>query len=173
MNMSNDPNYHPSDASLNDDLMQLAKENYLGDPNVVHFLLLNLAKNCVARRGTVPSENASAADMNDCLVLGNIFLGQDPQFAPVPEWNKPGILDEYISRQMGRRCETPQETVALFLVQYICDNYDVYNYAVGGALPEQWMPQVWGLADVAMNALMGAEAATVSEADLEARTEDE
>jgi hypothetical protein len=161
-------------AALQAGITQAAKPNYLGDIQVVEYLLREFARTAINRRNPPedPKPN-NEKDKQDCLKLADILLGQNPLYTPMPSWNKPGQIDEWIAQELNVKNETPQEVVACAFAEFLADIYALYNLACQpNTKDEQWTPQIDLIVGKYRNLLLGVKRPTVTKAEILARQED-
>ena len=161
-------------AALEAGIAQAAKPNYLGDIQVIEFLLRDFVQRALARRNPPedPKPNTEK-DSEDALKLASIFLGQDPQYAPMPGWNEPGKIDVWIAQELNVQDDTPQLVVACAFVEFLTEMYELYNYACEpDTKPEQWEPQIDAITEHWRNVLLGVKEPTETDADILARQDE-
>lgn len=97
-------------------LDQASKENYLGDPKVVSKLLRDFSDEALRRRASeMDDEEARICDEVQAAALADIFLGKNPDYAPMIPWNSPGQIDRWLADELKHlkvTAETPELTVA-------------------------------------------------------------
>lgn len=103
----------------------VAKDNYLGDPNVVEWLLRNYANNCIQRRTQMLDQRIQSAEMDvaDAVKLAGVFLGQDPAYPPMENWNRPGVLDQWLLQELPLPPSEPVNVVRTCLVNFLLKMY--------------------------------------------------
>ena len=131
------------------------RQNYLGSPETVDYLLRDFARRAIHRVDPEDKTHQWAhADIADCVELANIFLGKDQNFATIPNWNRPGRIDEFAKERMNLQGDSQQIMGAVFR-EYLKDVYRLYQYAIDGAAPESWEFQVDALVHEYTNILLG------------------
>jgi hypothetical protein len=124
-----------------------SKENYLGDPQVVGFLLRNYANTCLQRRshilGDVTEDSpewpikrteSAQADYDDARRLADVFLGKNKMFNPIPAFNRPGVIDRWLVDELHVAGDSPEEVVNRAVVTFLLKFYDMAN--IIAATPE-------------------------------------
>ena len=107
-------------------------ENYLGDPAVVEWLLRNYSNQCIQRRAGMMDKRAASATMDvaDAAKIADILLGKNPDYAPIKNWNKAGVIDRWMVDEF-RKVElevvgaTAEERVRNVVVNFLCQMYDL------------------------------------------------
>jgi hypothetical protein len=95
-------------------------ENYLGDPKVVDRLLRDYANSCIQRWLAMEDRNESARlDVEDAAGLVAIFLGNNPQFPPIANWNKAGVIDRWLVDEFHITGATAEERVRNIVVTFL------------------------------------------------------
>ena len=115
-------------------------ENYLGDPQVVGFLLRNYANNCLQQRsqmldGVDPDsdlwktkvDESSQAASDAARRLADVFLGKIKMFNPIPGFNRPGVIDRWLVDELHVAGDSPEEVVYRAVVTFLLKFYDVVN----------------------------------------------
>ena len=145
------------DADLSATVLHSTNPNYLGNMEVVHSLMSDFASTAINRVDPTDKTRAWAhADISDCVRLANIFLGKDKDFTPMPKWNQPGMIDQFLVRIMGLQGDA-QQVMGGFFVQYLREIYGLYDIACSGAPPESWEPMVQDTVDAYTKLLLGIE----------------
>jgi hypothetical protein len=73
--------------------------------------------------------------------VADVFLGKDRSYLPVPGWNEPGKIDEWIITQIPFQVATARERVQMAIIQFFSDLVELANFAnQDGVLDEQWKP---------------------------------
>ena len=117
-----------------------SKENYLGDPQVVGFLLRNYANTCLQRRshilGDVPEDSpewpikrteSAQADYDDARRLADVFLGKNKMFNPIPAFNRPGVIDRWLVDELHLVGDSPEDNVCRAVVIFLVKFYELVN----------------------------------------------
>jgi hypothetical protein len=107
-------------------------ENYLGDPAVVEWLLRNYANQCIQRRAGMMDKRAESATMDvaDAAKIADILVGKNPDYAPIKNWNKAGVIDRWMVDEF-RKVElevggaTAEERIRNVVVNFLCQMYDL------------------------------------------------
>jgi hypothetical protein len=86
---------------------------YLGDTNVVAALVRAFLAGVVdlvaeVGSGTLDKGAAVAADTQQCLAMARIFLGQNPEYEPVGQWNAGGGMVDWMYRQLAHVYQEPE-----------------------------------------------------------------
>lgn len=152
-------------------LKTVNKDNYLGDQQTVQFLVRNFAAHALARRGTIGDDEATKLDVNDSKTLARIFLGQDPAYPAIEDWNTVGQIDEWIAGATNV-VGTPEEVVSSALIDFLVSIYKLYNQAVFGGLDENVDWQVGASCEDTTKLLLGIMDANYTEEDLAAMQEE-
>ena len=95
-------------------------KNYLGDPKVVDRLLRDYANSCIQRWLAMEDRNESARlDVEDAAGLVAIFPGNNPQFPPIANWNKAGVIDRWLVDEFHITGATAEERVRNTIVTFL------------------------------------------------------
>ena len=121
-------------------LAPTTSENYLGDPQVVDFLLRNYANTCLQRRaqiladveGDSPEWNvktleSAQADCDDARPLADVFLGKNKIFTTIAGFNRPGVIDRWLVDELHVEGDSPEEVVYRAVVTFLMAFYKVAN----------------------------------------------
>jgi hypothetical protein len=133
----------------------------LGDPQVVDRILGVFVKEAMDRYiACAQSELSPAAyqegDRSACLETAKLFLGLNPFFQTVPEWNCPGAIDEFLVRQLNIGETEPILRLATALSELLIEMHNLRKYAAEpGILEEQWVWQVGAIIETYRNFLLG------------------
>jgi hypothetical protein len=107
-------------------------ENYLGDPAVVEWLLRNYSNQCIQRRAGMMDKRVESATMDvaDAAKIADILLGKNPDYAPIKNWNKAGVIDRWMVDEFHKvKMEvvgaTAEERVRNVVVNFLCQMYDL------------------------------------------------
>ena len=170
--MQNNPENNAPDKVFEQGVAAAASENYLGNFATVQFLLRTLGAKCINRFDPEKKEECMKQDVEDCKELAKTFLGENPDYSPVPAWNKAGVIDDYLARVQRLEGDDPQKRVAAVLMRFLGDIYGLYTYALSGPPPENWETQIDGICDMYTKLMIGFEDNTITAEDLETVTED-
>jgi len=85
----------------------------LGDPDVVAGLVRGFLAGVVNRIAEVAAGRedrgvAAMADTQACITMADIFLGKDPDYAPVGPWNAGGGMVDWMYRQLAHVYQEPE-----------------------------------------------------------------
>jgi hypothetical protein len=156
-----------SSHSLAAGVNQASGVNYLGNPETVQFLIRQYAWKAIERRETVKDvDEGSKSDMADAVELAKIFLGMNPLYTPIKPWNSPGQISDWLALKMNQQDIDPIETVASYLIGYLCDLYNLYKQSISGEKKENWGWQIDATVNTAANDLMGIELPTATKETL-------
>jgi len=110
-------------------LHPVESENYLGDPDVVCFLLRNYAHSCLGRVSEMTDQRTAAAqmDIDDGQKLADVFLGKNPHFASIPGYNIPGVIDRWLVDEFHIGGTTPEDRVRGVILSFLSAMYDVWK----------------------------------------------
>ena len=124
-----------------------SKDNYLGDPQVIGFLLRNYANTCLQRRSQILADvtedspewpikrtESAQADYDDARRLADVFLGKNKIFNPIPAFNRPGVIDRWLVDELHVAGDSPEEVVNRAVVIFLLKFYDMVN--IIAATPE-------------------------------------
>ncbi len=140
---------------LQSGIEQAEKENYLGDPEVVETLLRQTLS-LVCENFSEPEEKFLALVKSECERLAKIFLGEDPQYAPIDGWNKPGFIDKYLDQKNGHESESPEASLFGCFASFITSAIKIINYAgEPDVKDEHWNWQVDDLLNEYTHVLLG------------------
>lgn len=95
--------------------------NYLGNPEVVSMLIRKWIDKAVERRNGETGPQFAAAEGAEVRELARIFLGKDPNYIPVGEFNKPGGIDQFLREHEGVKDTDPENAVANTLLAALWD----------------------------------------------------
>ena len=137
-------------------------ENYLGDPKVVDRLLRDYANSCIQRWLAMEDRNESARlDVEDAAGLVAIFLGNNPQFPPIANWNKAGVIDRWLVDEFHITGATAEERVRNIVVTFLMrmrkqlvdneDQPDNMNQMLTDGLVQEFTALLLGFPDWAGN----------------------
>jgi hypothetical protein len=113
-----------NEASFIQAIETASQPNYLGDLGTIDGLLRNLALNAIARR-TRGSEvyvvdlQADEADRAETAFLARILLGGHGDYAPQPQWNRAGGLDQYLADEFSLDETEPEARVQSVLLAFL------------------------------------------------------
>ena len=139
-------------------LAPTTSENYLGDPKVVDRLLRDYANKCIQRWLAMEDRNESARlDVEDAAGLVAIFLGNNPQFPPIANWNKAGVIDRWLVDEFHITGATAEERVRNTIVTFLMwmrkqlvdneDQPDSVNQMLVDGLVQEFTGLLLGLPD--------------------------
>jgi hypothetical protein len=127
-------------------------ENYLGDPKVVEWLIRNYGNTCATRWLSTPDVKeqrvaAAKLDVAEGAALADILLGKNPQFTPIANWNKAGVIDRWLVDEFHITGATAEERVINVVVTFILRLYttitanedqpdDVFQMLIDGLVQE-------------------------------------
>ena len=117
-------------------LATAAAPNYLGNVARVDGMLRTLALDVLHRAEAMPSDQAAKLNDADCRRLTAIFLGQDPDFSPLPMWNAAGHIDRFVARELGWVGKTAEQTMRDMFTEFIQDFQRLLAYANTPGVPE-------------------------------------
>lgn len=85
---------------------EAGKQEFLGDPTVVEKVLIALARESLnAHRavvsGLITIQDAAFIEEKEIEARTRIFLGRDKAYAIDPNWNKPGVIDGFLGKELG------------------------------------------------------------------------
>src|ERR1039458_673848 len=107
-------------------------ENYLGDPAVVEWLLRNYSNQRIQRRAGMMDKRVESATMDvaDAAKIADILLGKNPDYAPIKNWNKAGVIDRWMVDEFHKvKMEvvgaTAEERVRNVVINFLCQMYDL------------------------------------------------
>jgi len=94
---------------------------YLGNPTVVNEILVNLWNTTFTRwnSGLVDADAWIKADIERCEQMALIFLGADETFVPMPGWNRPGIIDQFLALRLQIDESNPTIRLAYILLEFL------------------------------------------------------
>jgi hypothetical protein len=126
-------NENKGPAGLIAALDQASKENYLGDPKVVRKLLSDFSTEALRRLvSEMDDEDARICDGEQAAALADIFLGKNPDYAPMIPWNSPGQIDRWLADELKHlkvADKTPELTVANVMHWILKDMFGFANLA--------------------------------------------
>lgn len=101
---------------------------YLGDMAVVRDLIGELGSSALVRlvevsNGKLTPEEAGAADLAGSTALAKVFLGEEDGYNTVPEWNKAGKIDAFVSEQAEIAETEPVARLATLFLLMVQDMY--------------------------------------------------
>ena len=139
-------------------LAPTTSENYLGDPKVVDRLLRDYANSCIQRWLAMEDREASAKmDVADAIGIATILLCNNPQYPPVENWNKEGVIDRWCADELPVVGNTSEErmrnTIVTFLMRMrkqLVDNEeqpDNMNQMLTDGLVQEFTDLLLGLPD--------------------------
>jgi hypothetical protein len=101
---------------------------YLGDMDVVGGLVRGFLASVVDRLAEVGAVRegkgvAAMADQQACLSMAAIFLGKDPKYEPVRQWNSGGGMVDWMYEALDHYYKEPESNRAALLA-------DVFAQAV-------------------------------------------
>jgi hypothetical protein len=155
-------NYQMDSAGMVAALAPTTAENYLGDPKVVDRLLRDYANSCIQRWLAMEDRNESARlDVEDAAGLVAIFLGNNPQFPPIANWNKAGVIDRWLVDEFHIGGATANERVQWTIVTFLMrmrkqlvdneDQPDNVNQMLTDGLVQEFTALLLGFPDWAGN----------------------
>jgi hypothetical protein len=65
------------------------------------------------------------AELEACDNAARIFLGMNPNYTAIPAWNKPGMIDCQIAKQMNMTETDPVARMTRFFVSYVNELWNV------------------------------------------------
>ncbi len=106
---------------------------YLGDPNVVGTLIRDAVSSVmdVHARHDVSDTDKMAKLQRECRKLGSILLGtlQKSDFSPIPNWNKPGAIDEFCAKWCGSSETSAHARMEHASLKMMTEVMELANYA--------------------------------------------
>lgn len=117
-----------------------SKENYLGDPQVVGFLLRNYANSSLQQRSQILTgvdpdsdlwktkvDESSQAAYGEAQRLADVFLGKNKMFNPIPAFNRPGVIDRWLVDELHLVGDSPEDNVCRAVVIFLVKFYELVN----------------------------------------------
>lgn len=131
------------DDVLFPELSSMSQENYLGNPATLDSLVRTAIDELAEKLSDPEYQNQSTEVRRGISKwLGNILLGKDPAYAPVPKWNVPGAIDVFCATWTGSAETTADSRMEHAVLKMLNEVLDVADYAAdpNGVLDEQWEP---------------------------------
>jgi hypothetical protein len=134
--LASEPLFADSIATAADDDNQ-----YLGDAVVVETILRAAIGEFMS---LVQEGKATQADMERIARrAAGIFLGHDKDFTPVPKWNAPGHIDEFVAKWVGSEETDAVARLEQMMVEMMGQSLEIARIADRpDALDEEWKWQL-------------------------------
>ncbi len=136
-------------------ILQAQAKNWLGDYKTVDRLLRSLVKETLESKAKTGSEFSKKLDKS-AREVAHVLLGYDDRFPPVPHWNIPGQIDEYVAKQEGIESDEPEERIAGALIRMVIQLRELAGtMETENVLPEQWQFQASGIIGQYVRLMLG------------------
>lgn len=141
-------------------LADIARDDYLGSPDVIQSVLRVMAmtflRHRIDQKDDSKPEDRAAFYRDLATGFTATFLGKDPNFTPIKDWNKPGCIDEWCAAVLPIADTEPEKRMGMVALLILTELNGILLYAItDGVLDEQWNWQFDALFDQYTKILLG------------------